>query len=218
MGMEIFLLIVILLLAIYIAYLHTKLIKRDIQFETLLKKTAFPKEVSNFDELRNEKIFDDDVLKFILEYENRAKIYLHYTKFRSDAENILKEGFRFAESFYKTAFSVTSDRLDLLIKHNSKRYYGDYVVVICISDKIIKYYNDEIAKAGIKNCHYENILTERPPEKNDNADTVYVLPAKYIKGIINHRTGEIIKNPDFDPDYSSPWFELNIEKLKSNSK
>jgi len=170
---------------------------------------------AKYDELRSEKILDEDVMKFMLEYEDRAKIYLHYTKFKSDAENILKEGFRFAESFYKTAFSVTSDRLDLLVKHNGKRYYGDYVIVICISDRIIKYYNDEIAKAGIKNCNYENILTERPPEKNDNADTVYVLPSKYIKGIINHRTGEIIKNPDFDPDYSSPWFEINIEKMKT---
>jgi len=213
--MEIFLLIVILILAGYIAYLHTKLIKRDLQFESLLKKMVVSESPTKYDELRSEKILDEDVMKFMLEYEDRAKIYLHYTKFKSDAENILKEGFRFAESFYKTAFSVTSDRLDLLVKHNSKRYYGDYVIVICISDRIIKYYNDEIAKAGIKNCNYENILTERPPEKNDNADTVYVLPSKYIKGIINHRTGEIIKNPDFDPDYSSPWFEINIEKMKT---
>ncbi|HOK26143.1 MAG TPA: hypothetical protein P5320_02615 [Bacteroidales bacterium] len=213
--MEIFLLIVILILAGYIAYLHTKLIKRDLQFESLLKKMVVSESPAKYDELRSEKILDEDVMKFMLEYEDRAKIYLHYTKFKSDAENILKEGFRFAESFYKTAFSVTSDRLDLLVKHNSKRYYGDYVIVICISDRIIKYYNDEIAKAGIKNCNYENILTERPPEKNDNADTVYVLPSKYIKGIINHRTGEIIKNPDFDPDYSSPWFEINIEKMKT---
>jgi len=212
--MEIFLLIVILLLAVYIAYLHIKLIKRDIQFDSLLKKTALYESRSGFDEPRSEKLFDENVMKFMFEYEDRAKIYLHYTKLRSDAENILKEGFRFAESFYKTAFPATSDRLDLMIKHNSKRYFGDYVVVICISDRIIKYYNDEIAKAGIKDCHYENILTEKPPEKNDNADTVYTLPSQYIKGFINYSTGEIFPNPLFDYNYTSPWFNINLSRLK----
>jgi len=207
-------LLIILLLAGYIVFLHIKLIRRDVQIDSLLKKFSGYTEPLRPEDRINEKIFSENVQNFMLEYLHKARIYLHYTRFKSDAENIIKEGFRFIDSFHKTTILVTGDRLDLMIKHNSKRYFGDFIVVICISEKIIKYYNDVIARAGIKNCHFENILTEYPPEKNENADTVYLLPSKYVKGIINYKSGEITVNPDFDPEYSSPWFEQNLERLK----
>lgn len=213
--MEIFLLTVILLLLLYIAWLHIKLIKRDIRADSLIKQIAGPNKSDRIGEIRDERIFDENIIKFIFESEKETRVYLHYTKLRTDAENIINEGFRFVESFYRTAFHVTNDKLDLMIKHNSKKYFGDYAVVICIANKIIKHYIDQITKAGLKNCNYENILTEKPPEKNENTETIYTLPSKYIKGVINHRTGEIIKNPDFDPGYSSPWFDENIKNLKA---
>jgi len=108
---------------------------------------------------------------------------------------------------------VTRDRLELIVKHNSKKYFGEFVVVICIAETIIRFYNDEILKAGVKNCHFENILTERPPDKNDNADTIYILPPKYIKGFINYSTGEIFSNPVYNYNYTSPWFSINLSKL-----
>lgn len=213
-SMQVFLLVIIFILTGYIVYLHLKLIKRDIRIDSLLAKMAEAGINTGFREIKDEKLFDQEILSFIYENNDLTKIYLHYTRQKSDAENIMKEGFRFADSFYKTAFPVTGDRLDLAIKHQSKRYYGDYIIVISISEEIIRYYNNAITAAGIRNCHYENILTERPPEKNDNSDTVYTLPSKYIKGIINHRTGEITANEGFDPFYSSPWFEKNLERIR----
>ncbi len=214
--MEIFLLTIIFIMSVYIAILHVKLMKRDLRIDSLIRQLNQSGFAGKFTDFIEDKIFDTNVLNFILEYEKEAKIYLHYTKFRENAENILREGFKFAESFYKTAFSVTSDRLDLIIKHNSKKYYGNYIIIICISERIIKYYNSKIIMLGLKNCHYENILTEKPPEKNENAEIIYTLPSKYIKGIINYHTGEIIKNPEFDHNYLSPWFEINIEKMKTS--
>jgi hypothetical protein len=51
--------------------------------------------------------------------------------------------------------------------------------------------------------------------KNDNYDLVYQLSSQFIKGYINHRTGEIVKNPGFDPFYNSANFLRNIDLLKS---
>jgi len=217
LNVQLYLLILVILLAGYIVFLHIKLVKRDIRIENLLRQIENPAQAIQIEEIRSEKLFSPELMNFIFEYENKAKIYLHYTKFKNDAENIIKEGFRFADSFYKTAFPVTKDKLDLFIKHNSKKFFGDYVVVICISNEIVNYYNNEIVKAGLKNCRYETILTEKPSEKNDNSDNVYILPSKYIKGVFNHRTGETVVNPEFDPDYSSPWFITNLERIKNTA-
>jgi hypothetical protein len=160
------------------------------------------------------KLLEESSLNFILENDKNMVTYIHYTKEESDAKNILKEGFRFADSFYKTALPVSKDRLDITIKHNSRKYYGDYLIIICISNDVVNFYSMELEKAGIKDHSFENILTETPPTTNENSDHVYQLPNQFIKGYINHRNGEIVKNPAFDPWYNSPAFMKNIERLR----
>jgi hypothetical protein len=134
------------------------------------------------------------------------------------AKSIIREGFRYADSFYKTALPVTSDRLDLLVKHNTRKSFGNYLIILCLSDKIVDYYSSELDRHGLKGLAVENILTENPSSRNENADTVYLLPNYYVKGYINHQTGEIVSNPDFKPSYDSPAFSRNIELLKSADK
>jgi len=159
------------------------------------------------------KILEDKTLSFILENEADMKIYLHYTREEINAGNIIAEGFKYVDSFYKTAFPVSNDRLDLLTKHNDKKFYGDFVIVICISNKIVNKYSTALADAGIKNYSFENILTETPPEKNENSDQLFLLSNHFIKGYINHKTGEIVANAAFNPEYSSPGFSKNIDNL-----
>jgi hypothetical protein len=165
-----------------------------------------------------DKLFEDNTLNFILENEKDSKIYIHYTRDENDAKSILSEGFKFVDSFYKTALSISNDKLDFMIKHNNRKSFGDYLIVLGISNEIIKYYSEEMEKAGVKNYFFENILTESPPVKNDNADIVYLLPNKFVKGYVNHVTGEIISNPDFNPGYSSPGFKANIGRLKEGNR
>jgi hypothetical protein len=43
---------------------------------------------------------------------------------------------------------------------------------------------------------------------------MYQLSSQFIKGYVNHRTGEIVKNPGFDPWYNSPGFMKNIDLLR----
>lgn len=229
------LLIVITLMAGYIIYLHIQLVRKNILIESIARKvsgserTLKPDELKKFiNELHNfnirtslidDKLFEDKLMNFIFDNEAADKrTYVHYTMDEQIALNILGEGFKFVDSFYKTAIPVSNDRLDLLIKHNNKKFYGDYIIVICIAYDIVRKYSDEIENAGIKNYSFENILTEAPPTRNENSEMLYLLPSQYIKGYINYRTGEVITNPVFNPAFSSPSFTQNIKWIKTASQ
>ena len=230
MIIQIFESAVIIILLGYIIWLHIQLSKKNIFIETTVKKLSGIEKTRSMDEMveflkeinkaglypfsSTDRFLEESTVNFILDNDEKLKIYMHYTRYEEDARNILKVGFRFANSFYKTAVSVTRDKLDMVIKHNSQKYYGHYLVIISISIKTVNHFKSEILKSGLKNVSYENILTESAPERNENGEPLYLFPKQYIKGYINHLTGEITRNPDFDPDFISPAFEKNILYLK----
>lgn len=214
----------------YIFYLHLRLVRKNVFIESTVKKISGIeqkwkmeelvkfleelKKLSLYSSFFNDKLFEDKNLKYILENSNDSKIYIHYTKEEADAKSIISKGFRFAESFYKTALPVSTDKLDLIIKHNSRKYFGDYMIIICISGKIINSFLAELEESGISNYLIELILTETPPVKNENSDLVFTLPKQFLKGYINTRSGEITDNPDFNPEYTSAGFMENIDRIK----
>jgi hypothetical protein len=227
-------LVIIASLIIYVIFLNIQIVKKNVFIESTVKRISgidkdvkmdelikFLKEIKKLDyysSFFDDKLFNDESLNYIFKDVNCSAIYIHYTKDEADAKNILSEGFRFADSFYKTALTVSNDKLDLIIKHNSRKYFGDYLILICISNKIIKKYSAEMEKAGMNNSFIENILTETAPVRNENSDLVFLLPNQFIKGYINHRTGEIFDNPAFDSEYSSPGFMDNINRKKGDQK
>jgi hypothetical protein len=224
-------LVVICLLAAYIIFLQIQLVRKNILIESIARKVSgieralkpeelkrFVSELHNFNirtSLSDDRLFEDKILDFIIGNKADRKTYIHYTMDEQISLSILAEGFRFVDSFYKTAVPVSNDRLDLLIKHNNKKYYGDYIIVICIANEIVRQYTDELAMAGIKNYSFENILTETPPFRNENSEMIYLLPSQYIKGYINYRSGEVITNPVFNPAFSAPNFIENINRIKT---
>jgi len=179
---------------------------------------AFLNELQKLSQYRSyftDKLLDKDTTDFVFDNYPELRIFMHYTKEKADADNIISDGFRFADSFYKTALPVIHDNLDLKIKHDSRKFFGDYMIIICIANDIVNYYSMELEKAGIRNCSFENILTEVPPSRNENSDHIYQLSSKFIKGYVNLRTGEIVKNPEFDPWFNSPEFAKNIATLNN---
>ncbi|MCX6334740.1 MAG: hypothetical protein NT092_10640 [Bacteroidia bacterium] len=234
MVTQILIISLIVALLAYIIFLHVRIAKKDLFIETTIKRLSGNeknwseedmmrllqeiKKVNHYGSFFIEKLFDEKPLGFLLENQKDSRIYIHYTKEETDAKNILKEGFMFADSFYKTALPVFDDRLDLLIKHNGRKSFGDYLVVLCISDKVFNHYATELDRNGLKEFSVENILTEKAPFINDNADIVYQLSSRFVKGYINHQTGEITPNPDFNPGYDSQLFERNFDHLKEKIK
>jgi hypothetical protein len=233
MTLVILLIIVIILLLGYIIFLNIRLAKKNLFIESTVRRLAgieqnwSPEEMmrflseikkaSHYGSFFTDKLFEEKPMGFLLEDENNSKIYIHYTKDEADARNIIREGFRFADSFYKTALPVTHDRLDLLIKHNGRKSFGNYMVIICISEKIFHHYSGELDKKGLKGVAVENVLTVTQPFRNENADIIYQLSNKFIKGYINHQTGEIISNPDYNPLYDSALFVQNLELFKNRA-
>ena len=215
----------------YIIFLHIQLAKKNIFIESTVRRLSgieksrsmeemvvFLQEIqktSQYSSFFSHKLLEDSIINFIIENDKELRTYSHYTKDEADAKSILKDGFRFVDSFYKTALPITKDKLDLIIKHNNRKYYGENLIIISISIDIVNFYSMELEKAGIKNYSFENLLTETPPSRNDNSDLLYQLAPQFVKGYINVRTGAIVKNPGFDPWYNSPAFMKNVEILKN---
>ena len=226
MALQVLEAVIIAGLLAYVIYLQMELSKKNIFIETTVKKLSGIEKTRSMEEMVEflkeihraginsmnspDKFLDESTTSFILENDFRLKIYMHYTRYEADAKNIMKVGFRFANSFYKTAVPVTRDKLDMVIKHNSQKYYGHYLDIISISSETVNHITSEIKKSGLKNVSFENILAESVPLRNENGEPVYLFPNQFVKGYINHLTGEITKNPSFDPDFISPAFEKNL--------
>jgi hypothetical protein len=229
---EILVALLIVVLLGYIVFLHIQLVKKNLFIESTLKRLSgieknrsaeemvrFLQEirkVGNYNAFFTDKLFEEKPMGFLLENEESSRIFIHYTKNENDARNIMREGFMFADSFYKTALPVSKDKLDLMIKHNGRKSFGDYLIILSFSQMVFDHYSMEIEKKGIRGLSVENVLTEKPPYKNDNSDLIYQLSNKFVKGYINHQTGEITRNPDFNPAYDSPMFEKNLQLPGTN--
>jgi hypothetical protein len=228
---EIILGVLIIALLVYIIVIRLKLARLNLLIESTVSRLSGMEKSRDAEEIRAfleelkisryfgsskpDKLLSKEITDFIFEDYSNMRIFLHYTREENDAKKILSDGFRFADSFYKTALPVTKDNLDLKIKHNNRKLFGDYLVIITIANDIVNFYSMELAKAGIKDSSFENMLTETPPEMNENSDRVFQLSPRFIKGYINYRTGVITKNPLFDPCYDCPSFHDNVAALKT---
>jgi len=221
--------VIILILFAYIAFLHYQLNRKNLFIESMVEKyTRLEKDWNKESlaevlkklqlytpesQLKQSKLFDEEIQKFIIEDEKNLNIFIHYTKEQQVAEKINSLGFKFVDTFYKTAEPVTNDKLDLIYKHYLHKHYGKYVVLICIAKKVYDHYLDEISKVK-KVISVEQILSEKSPMLNENLDEVYLLAKQYVKGYIDSETGEIFRNPSFNPHYDSSTFQKNLELLK----
>jgi len=147
------------------------------------------------------RLFDEPVIKFLFANENDSKIFIHYTKDELTAKKILREGFRFIEAFEKTAEQVYNDSVDLSYKHNVRKYYGKYIVVICIGNEIYNHFNEELIHLNKQNTQPEHILSGIPSFINENEEEVFTLSKQFVKGYINYETGTIVQNSEFSPSY-----------------
>ena len=130
------------------------------------------------------------------------------------ARKINEEGFKFVDTFHKTAEAVNKDDVELIYKHNIRKLYGNYVIVICINNKIFEYYLNQLKHRKKDNIiSVEQIMVNEPPVINENDEEAYLLPNYYIKGYFNFENGEIVSNPSFNPAYDSKVFMQNLEKV-----
>jgi hypothetical protein len=224
-------LIIILILFVYIAFLHYQLMKKNLFLESIVEKLSRLDKSWNKDAILNllkklqnisaeslmkeDKILHQNILDYLIGNKG-CMTFIHYTKGSATAQKIISEGFRFAVSFHKTAEPVSADQIDLIYKHNLHKYFGNYIIVICISRDLYHFYESELNKMVRANVNVEQILTESLPELDENKDEIYILPKQFIKGYLNYESGEIVDNPDYNPDYDSQAFRENLKRIGVN--
>jgi len=220
-------LILIFILLVYIGYLHYRLQKQNIYTENIemqLKRIEEQGDIKNFKELMNkistyqsprtthDEILNPKILDFVFKDDKDQKIFIHYTREKDNAQQILKEGFNFVNTFYKTAEEVRNDHTDLVYKHNRHKSFGKYVIVICIDKSLYNKYLRETHNYSTYDLFVEQLLTLEEPFMNQESDWVYKLHPKFIKGFFNYETGDINENKQFQPDFDSDKFTENLKR------
>ena len=158
-------------------------------------------------------ITSNPIMSFIFDDEQTSEIFVHYTREEETAKKIIREGFKFNHSLYKTSEKVHNDAIDFTFKHHQHKGYGKYIIVISIAKSIYDLYKEE-TKSLSRFISVEHVLTEINPSQDEDNETIYTLSSNYIKGYLNYETGEIIRNPAFNANFDSPRFKENIERFK----
>ncbi len=162
--------------------------------------------------VKDDFFFDSDIQEFIFEKEEDTIVFAHYTHKKKIAENILKIGLEYTYAFDKTATKIKNNPVELSYNHYVRKQFGENIIIICISKKLYEHYLDRINKSGSTILRVEEILTEKAKFLNEESEEVYTLHHKFIKGYVNYKNNEIVKNPDFNPFYDSKKFLKNITK------
>ncbi|MBN2521503.1 MAG: hypothetical protein JXB17_13400 [Bacteroidales bacterium] len=226
------LLVIIIILFLYIVVLHYIIYKKTNEIKSILFKLSENEKFQDKDfitnylkaylegisgdhkKIKTDYIKHEDIQNFIYEDTKSCRTYIHYTSSEQIAQKIVKEGFKFADTFHKTAESVNQDSVELLYKHSLRKLYGNCVVVICVNNKIFEYYLNELKIKKKDNIiSVEQVMVDKPPEINENDEETYLFPNKYVKGYFNYETGQIFRNEEFNPEYDSKKFIKNLERI-----
>jgi len=149
--------------------------------------------------------YQKPVLDFVYSGDTDVRSFIHRTS-RSNAEMIVKEGFKFYRGLnYSTDFITSTPKAVFFL--NERDIYGDSVVVINIhTDIIVKYLN----LSETPTYHFEWFLSAGMPEYRENKKHLtYILHKKFVKGFVYLTSQEIFRNKDFNPSYDHSRFEVN---------
>ena len=140
----------------------------------------------------------NEIREFILPKRNVTESYAHRTSSKEVAEIIMREGFRFSDSFQKTTDQIIDDLVYIRYWDSLRKHYGGYIVIIAISQKVI----DEVLKKIPSSIEVQQALSNVVEASEDSDDEpAYLLPKQYIKGYLERETGRIVANEDFNPDF-----------------
>ena len=155
-----------------------------------------------------------EILAILTPGTDKVVNYSHRTDNEEIAIKILENGFKFTESFHKTTDIVIDNPVNINYWRILRKAYGRYVVVIGFSKKVLEYYETILMeKLNINYVEVQQILTEIEPEQDENSEEIYTLSKQFVKGYFNEETEKTVYNPHFNPEYKSPVFISNIDRI-----
>jgi len=220
------LLFLIVLLVVYILYLQYQLRKKNLHLDSLYQEFSNFKEPQEHKDhtrtikpemVERDKIKPDplaDLKKFLADEIENSIIYIHYTNSQSIADKIIKEGFKFSESFHKTAEQISRDLKDLDYKHQIRKYFGNYIVILAIRKDVFSFYEKELNLFDVKSLSIEHMVSHKLFD-DETGDEIYLLPNNFVKGYFDFQSGDFTGNPKFDPGLDVKLPEKNSPGRKS---
>lgn len=129
---------------------------------------------------------------FIQERLNDSRVYIHFTKDKSVSEKIIRDGFKYTDSFEKTTAEISHSKIDVKYKFQLYRDYGSYLIVICIPLPLFDNYNSIRLDTKHDTLYNLGLSNHNPQEELD-----YTLLPLYIYGYIDLKNNKIYKNEDY---------------------
>ena len=141
-----------------------------------------------------------EILANILMNFQDCNLFLHNTKEMKTAEKIMNEGFLFESQLPNSTDMINpNENIEITYFFIQRKDYGSYTIIIAIPKSTYEIYS---AASNENDKGIEEVLTIADPYIGDNDEMIYRLSPKHVLGVFISRTGEFIKNMNWDPDYN----------------
>lgn len=155
-----------------------------------------------------------EILANILKNFKDCYFFLHNTKEVQIAEKILNEGFIFESQLPRSSDRINpNEPIEITYFFFQRKDYGFYSVIIAIPKTTYKIYTKFSNKSDIG---IEEVLTITEPYIGENEELIYTLSPKHILGYFNIKTGEFIKNTNWDPSFINELHMHPDKKILEN--
>jgi hypothetical protein len=157
-----------------------------------------------------------DFLAVILNDYKDCYVFLHNTREEEVAVKILNEGFIFENQLPHSTDRVNpGEPIEITYFLFQRKDYGTHTIIIAIPKVIYEFYLEYslVFEIGI-----EEVLSISKPYVSDNDEMVYTISPKHIPGYFNTKTGDLIRNKNYDPSYNT-WLSIpDKEQIYSGKK
>jgi len=162
-----------------------------------------------------EKDYLEILMETIASPEN-VLTFLHNTKNKEVAQNILDYGFQFNSHIdYTTDCVSAKDIVTVKYFTITRHAYGDFTIIIQIGKQIIEYYSHILKN---KKYHFSELFSVKPPVLGSDDDYIYQLAPQFVRGFIDSKSGELFINSKFNPEYNPRFFQDNLDKILKEEK
>ncbi len=140
-----------------------------------------------------------DILANILNRYGNCYFFLHNTKEKAIAEQILREGFIFENQLPHSSDRVNpNEPIEITYFLFQRKDYGSYTIVIAIPKQVYERYT---TISNEQDTGIEEVITITEPVIGDNDELIYTISPKHILGYFNVKTSEFVKNEKWDPRF-----------------
>jgi hypothetical protein len=142
-----------------------------------------------------------EILAELLKSFEDCYFFLHNTKEPGIVERIVNEGFIFESQLPHSTDRVNpNEPIEITYFLFQRKEYGIYTIIIAIPRVIYETYSEV---SNQNDTGIEEVLTITDPYFGENDELIYTLSPKHVLGYFNTKTGEFVKNSNWDPSFNN---------------